>query len=155
MFNKTVFNKFSFLFLVIGFIIGAGVYFFFPVFGFRRAGSIDVIAESNARITDELVRQLGITTEQLPEYIRRIEQNNRELEENNRSVQSDNKRLEEYIRSAGTISKSLAGTITASGANTTSATEISKRLRQGITDLENWFNNIRRDYPGLIDVDIN
>ena len=156
MVNKKVFNWVTIIFFVLGIVTGGGaVYFFYPVFGLGRAGSIDTIAESNARITDELVRELGITIEQLPTYVRRIEQDNRELAENNRIVKSNNTRLEEYIRSAGSISNTLAGTVTASGINTASTIDVSKRLRQGITDLENWYNNVRREYPGLIDVPTN
>jgi hypothetical protein len=132
--------------LVVGLIIGlaigiASTRIFIAVWGFGRTGSVDELAAANARATAEIVERFRDTNTEQRTIIGDLE--------------SENQRLEEHLRDAGRISESLTGTVEASGAYTASAVEISKRLRKGISNLENWYNDIRREYPGIVGLEFN
>ena len=123
--------------LVTGIFIGimaAGL--FFTVSGSGRTGQVDELAAANARATDELVTGLTGTIEEQRTIIGDLE--------------SENQRLMEYLTDASRISQSPAGTVETSGAYTASAIEVSKRIRAGIEALENWYNRLRSEYPGIV-----
>jgi hypothetical protein len=124
---------------VICFVLGAacaGLFVF--IFGPGRTGPVDELAAANARAAEGTVTELGRTVEQQREIIGNLE--------------SENNRLKEHIRDAIGISATLAGTVEASGTNTASAIEVSKRLRVGINALENWHNNLLRGEPWVADM---
>ena len=129
--------KFIGLTLIIGIVIGvvaAGL--FFIIRGSGRTGPVDELAEAHARATGDTVAGLTGTVEQQRTIIGDLE--------------SENKRLMEYLTDAGRISQSLAGTVETSGAYTARAIEVSKRLRAGIEALEDWYNRLRSEFPGIV-----
>jgi hypothetical protein len=121
---------------IVGLVVGVtstGIYVF--VRGSGRTGSVDGIATANARATAESVERLRDTNTEQRTIIG--------------DLKSENQRLKEHLRSAGGICQSLVGTVETSGAYTASAIEVSKRLRAGVVSLENWYNNVLREYPGI------
>jgi len=103
-----------------------------------RAGLDTGAAEDNARATEDTVSRLEGTVGDQRRVIG--------------DLRAENQRLREHIMGAIAISESLAGTVETSGAYTSSATELSKRIRAGIKNMEDWYNNVRRDFPGIADM---
>jgi len=113
--------------------IGTGVYH--NLYGAGRTGSLDGIAEANAAAAERIVAGLNDTVTEQRTVIG--------------DLTAENQRLTEYLRDASRISESLAGTVETSGTYTAGTVEVSKRLRKAIMDLENWYNNLRREYPWI------
>jgi hypothetical protein len=108
------------------------------VLGSGRAGLDTGAADGNAGATADTVGRLEGTVEEQRGVIG--------------DLRSENQRLREHLMGAIAISESLTGTVEASGTYTSSATEVSKRIRAGIENLEDWYNNVRRDLPGIADM---
>lgn len=126
--NEKVFY-FAYVFVVI-FAFCAG-YFLSSLLGSGRVGSnTGASAELYKQSTDDLKR----------------------LAEQNRVIRERCENLEGHLIIAGRIIEQLRTENEVAGTDTARAITLSKKIRAGIVNLESWWNNVCREYPGLTDL---